>query len=343
MIIVMQPNASKKQLKEVLERIQELGYKPHVIHGETRNVIGAIGDERGKARLQYLEALPGVERVVPILRPYKLASIEVKDQKVGERSIFELAPDVTVGGRKLLVIAGPCSVESREGLLRAAKEVKEIGAMVLRGGAYKPRTSPYAFQGLEEEGLKILAEAREEVGIPVITEVVNPEDVDLVAGYVDILQVGARNVQNFALLKRLGNVTKPILLKRGLMTTIDEFLMSAEYILSAGNERVILCERGIRTFENATRNTLDISAVPVLKERTHLPVIVDPSHASGHWQYVHSLSLASIAAGADGIMVEVHPEPDLALCDGPQSLKPEKFKGLMNAMAKVAEAVGREV
>jgi len=343
MIIVMQPNASKKQLKEVLERIQELGYKPHVIHGETRNVIGAIGDERGKARLQYLEALPGVERVVPILRPYKLASIEVKDQKVGERSIFELAPDVTVGGRKLLVIAGPCSVESREGLLRAAKEVKEIGAMVLRGGAYKPRTSPYAFQGLEEEGLKILAEAREEVGIPVITEVVNPEDVDLVAGYVDILQVGARNVQNFALLKRLGNVTKPILLKRGMMTTIDEFLMSAEYILSAGNERVILCERGIRTFENATRNTLDISAVPVLKERTHLPVIVDPSHASGHWQYVHSLSLASIAAGADGIMVEVHPEPDLALCDGPQSLKPEKFKGLMNAMAKVAEAVGREV
>jgi len=343
MIIVMQPNATKNQLKEVLQRIEELGYKPHIIHGETRNVIGAIGDERGKARLQYLEALPGVERVVPILRPYKLASIEIKDQKVGERSVFELAPGVTVGGKKLLVIAGPCSVENRDGLFQAAREVKELGAMVLRGGAYKPRTSPYAFQGLEEEGLKILAEAREVVGLPVVTEVVNPEDVDLVATYVDILQVGARNVQNFALLKRLGNVTKPILLKRGMMTTIDEFLMSAEYILSAGNERVILCERGIRTFENATRNTLDISAVPVLKERTHLPVIVDPSHASGHWQYVHSLSLAAIAAGADGIMVEVHPEPDLALCDGPQSLKPEKFKAMMEAMGKVAQAVGREV
>ena len=343
MIIVMQPNVSKKQMKEVLDRIEELGYKPHVIHGETRNVIGAIGDERGKARLQYLEALPGVERVVPILRPYKLASIEVKDQRVGERSVFDLAENVSVGGPKILVIAGPCSVESREGLLRAAWEVKDLGAAVLRGGAYKPRTSPYAFQGLEEEGLKILAEAREETGLPVITEVVNPEDVDLVAGYVDILQVGARNVQNFALLKRLGNVPNPILLKRGMMTTIDEFLMSAEYILSAGNEKVVLCERGIRTFENATRNTLDISAVPVLKERTHLPVIVDPSHASGHWQYVHSLSLASIAAGADGLMVEVHPEPDLALCDGPQSLKPKKFQELMEALGKVAGAVGRTV
>jgi 3-deoxy-7-phosphoheptulonate synthase len=343
MIIVMQPNVSKKMMEEVLRRIEELGYTPHVIHGTTRNVIGAIGDERGKTRLQYLEALPGVERVVPILRPYKLASIEVKDERAGERSVFEVAENVSVGGEKILVIAGPCSVENREGLLRAAREVGEAGASVLRGGAYKPRTSPYAFQGLEEEGLKILAEAREETGLPVITEVVNPEDVDLVAGYVDILQVGARNVQNFALLKRLGNVPKPILLKRGMMTTIDEFLMSAEYILSAGNERVVLCERGIRTFENATRNTLDISAVPVLKERTHLPIIVDPSHASGHWQYVRSLSLASVAAGADGLMIEVHPEPDLALCDGPQSLKPKKFQELMDALKKVAQAVGRTV
>jgi 3-deoxy-7-phosphoheptulonate synthase len=242
-----------------------------------------------------------------------------------------------------VVIAGPCSVESRDGLIRAAEEVRTAGASILRGGAYKPRTSPYAFQGLEEEGLKILAEAREMTGLPVITEVVNPEDVDLVAEYVDILQVGARNVQNFALLKRLGDVPNPILLKRGMMTTIDEFLMSAEYILSAGNEKVILCERGIRTFETATRNTLDISAVPVLKERTHLPVIVDPSHASGHWQYVHSLSLASIAAGADGLMVEVHPEPDLAMCDGPQSLKPKKFLRLMESLEKIAEAVGREI
>ncbi len=342
MIIVMKPGASEEQLEEVIHRIKELGYSPHIIHGTTRNVIGAIGDERGKARLQYLEALAGVEQVLPILRPYKLASIEVKDQKAGERSVFELAEGVFVGGPKILVMAGPCSVESRESLIATAREVKELGASVLRGGAFKPRTSPYAFQGLEEEGLKILAEAREVTGIPVVTEVVNPGDVDLVAGYVDILQVGARNVQNFALLKRLGDVKNPILLKRGMMTTIDEFLMSAEYVLAAGNERVILCERGIRTFETATRNTLDISAVPVLKERTHLPVIVDPSHAAGHWQYVRALSLAAIAAGADGLLVEVHPEPEIAMCDGPQSLKPKKFKELMEAMAKVAAAVGRE-
>jgi 3-deoxy-7-phosphoheptulonate synthase len=343
MIIVMKPGTSKKNLKEVIDRIKELGYTPHIIHGETRNVIGAIGDERGKTRLQYLEALAGVERVVPILRPYKLASIEVKDQKAGERSAFAIADGVTIGGPKITVIAGPCSVESRESLIGIAKEVKQMGAALLRGGAFKPRTSPYAFQGLEEEGLKILAEAREVTGLPVVTEVVNPDDVDLVAGYVDMLQVGARNVQNFALLKRLGDVSNPILLKRGMMTTIDEFLMSAEYILAAGNERVVLCERGIRTFETATRNTLDISAIPVLKERTHLPVIVDPSHAAGHWQYVHSLCLAAVAAGADGLLVEVHPEPEIAMCDGPQSLKPKKFKALMDALDKVAKAVGREM
>ena len=343
MIIVMKPGASKKSLKEVIDRIEELGYTPHIIHGETRNVIGAIGDERGKARLQYLEALVGVERVVPILRPYKLASIEIKDQKTGERSSFNVAEGVTIGGPKIIVMAGPCSVESRESLIDIAREVKEMGASLLRGGAFKPRTSPYAFQGLEEEGLKILAEAREATGIPVVTEVVNPGDVDLVAGYVDMLQVGARNIQNFALLKRLGEEDKPILLKRGMMTTIEEFLMSAEYILASGNERVVLCERGIRTFETATRNTLDISAVPVLKERTHLPVIVDPSHAAGHWQYVHSLSLAAVAAGADGLLVEVHAEPEIAMCDGPQSLKPKRFKDLMDALKKVAEAVGRSV
>jgi len=343
MIIVMKPGASKKNLKEVIDRIKELGYTPHIIHGETRNVIGAIGDERGKTRLQYLEALTGVERVVPILRPYKLASIEVKDQKIGERSAFKVAENVTIGGPQITVMAGPCSVESRESLIGIAREVKAMGASLLRGGAFKPRTSPYAFQGLEEEGLKILAEAREVTGLPVVTEVVNPGDVDLVAGYVDMLQVGARNVQNFALLKRLGDVDKPILLKRGMMTTLDEFLMSAEYVLAAGNERVVLCERGIRTFETATRNTLDISAVPVLKERTHLPVIVDPSHAAGHWQYVHSLCLAAVAAGADGLLVEVHPEPEIAMCDGPQSLKPKRFKELMAALKKVAEAVGREV
>ena len=343
MIIVMKPGASKKSLKEVIDRIEELGYTPHIIHGETRNVIGAIGDERGKTRLQYLEALSGVERVVPILRPYKLASIEVKDQRIGERSAFKITEDVTIGGPKVVVMAGPCSVESRESLIGIAKEVKDMGASVLRGGAFKPRTSPYAFQGLEEDGLKILAEAREATGIPVVSEVVNPGDVDLVAGYVDMLQVGARNVQNFALLKRLGDVDKPILLKRGMMTTIDEFLMSAEYVLASGNERVVLCERGIRTFETATRNTLDISAVPVLKERTHLPVIIDPSHAAGHWQYVHSLCLGAVATGADGLLVEVHPEPEIAMCDGPQSLKPKRFKEMMDALKKVAEAVGREV
>jgi 3-deoxy-7-phosphoheptulonate synthase len=343
MIIVMEAGASEKQLKEVVRRIEELGYTPHIIRGETRNVIGAIGDEREKTRLQYMEALPGVEQVLPILRPYKLASIEVKDERAGERTIIEVAPGVQFGGRKITVIAGPCSVETKEIMMEAARQVKAAGACILRGGAYKPRTSPYSFQGLEEKGLKILAEAREETGLPVITEVVNPEDVDLVSEYCDMLQIGARNVQNFALLKRLGGVSNPILLKRGMMTNIEEFLMSAEYILSAGNPNVVLCERGIRTFETATRNTLDISAVPVLREKTHLPIIVDPSHASGYWQYVKSLSFASIAAGADGLMVEVHPNPEQAWCDGPQSLKPEKFAELMKQLAKFADAAGRVV
>ncbi len=340
MIIVMQTGASEEELAEVIRRIEELGYTPHVIHGTTRNVIGAIGDERGKARLQYLEALSGVERVVPILSPYKLASIEVKK---AEKTRVKVGEGVEIGGKKVVVIAGPCSVESRESLFEAATEVKKAGAAILRGGAFKPRTSPYAFQGLEEEGLKLLADARRETGLPVVTEVVNPEDVELVARYSDMLQVGARNVQNFALLKKLGPVKKPVLLKRGMMTTIDEFLMSAEYVLSAGNPRVVLCERGIRTFETSTRNTLDISAVPVLKEKTHLPVIVDPSHAAGHWQYVKALSLAAVAAGADGLLIEVHPHPEDAMVDGPQSLKPGKFAELMEAVRRVAEAVGRTV
>lgn len=343
MIIVMEAGASEQQLEEVLERIKELGYTPHIIRGETRNVIGAIGDEREKTRLQYLEALSGVERVVPILKPYKLASIEVKDEKLGERSVVKLSSDVAFGGTEVVVIAGPCSVETRDNMLEVARAVKKAGARVLRGGAFKPRTSPYAFQGLEEEGLRILADAREETGLPIVTEVVNPGDVDLVAGYCDMLQVGARNVQNFALLKRLGGVNNPILLKRGMMTTIEEFLMSAEYIMSAGNPNVVLCERGIRTFETSTRNTLDISAIPVLREKTHLPIIVDPSHASGVWQYVKSLSYASIAAGADGLMVEVHTDPEKAWCDGPQSLKPDKFKELMEGVARFADAAGRSV
>jgi len=336
MIIVMKQGASKDELAEVKKRIRELGYRPHVIHGETRNVVGAVGDERGKSVLQALESLPGVESVVPILKPYKLASREVKP----EPSAIEIAPGLTVGGGSFLVMAGPCAVENEAQILECARAVKAAGAKVLRGGAFKPRTSPYSFQGMEEDGLKLLVQAREATGLPIITEVVNPRDVELVARYADIMQVGARNVQNFALLKILGRLDKPILLKRGMATTIQEFLMSAEYILAEGNRRVILCERGIRTFETATRNTLDISAVPVLKELTHLPVVIDPSHATGHASLVPSMCYAAVAAGADGLIVEVHPSPETAASDGPQSLRPAEFATMMTklkAFAQVAD------
>jgi len=339
MIIVMETGASKHDLAEVKKRIRELGYKPHVIHGTTRNVIGAIGDERGKAVLQSLQSLPGVESVVPILKPYKLASREVKP----EPSQVEIAPGLSVGGGEFVVMAGPCSVESEAQILETARAVKAAGARVLRGGAFKPRTSPYSFQGLEEEGLKLLALARAETGLPVVTEVVNPRDVELVARYSDVMQVGARNVQNFALLKMLGQLDKPILLKRGMATTIQEYLMSAEYILSEGNRKVILCERGIRTFETATRNTLDIAAVPVLKSQTHLPVIVDPSHATGHAYLVPPMCYAAVAAGADGLIVEVHPRPEEATSDGPQSLRPEDFAAMMAKLAAFAGVAGRSL
>ncbi len=339
MIIVMKKGASKEELAEVKKRIKELGYKPHVIHGETRNVVGAVGDERGKAVLQSMESMPGVENVVPILKPYKLASKEVKP----EPSTVEIAPGVTIGGDSLIVMAGPCSVESAEQILETAHAVKAAGAKVLRGGAFKPRTSPYSFQGMEEEGLKLLALAREETGLPIVTEVVNPRDVELVAKYADIMQVGARNVQNFALLKMLGKLDKPILLKRGMATTIQEYLMSAEYILSEGNRRVILCERGIRTFETATRNTLDISAVPVLREQTHLPVMIDPSHATGHASLVPSMCYAAVAAGCDGLIVEVHPHPELAASDGPQSLRPADFQAMMLKLAEFAKVAGKDL
>lgn len=339
MIIVMKPGASRRETRAVLEKIKELGYTPHTIYGQTRNVIGAIGDERGKFVLQSLESIPGVERVVPILKPYKLASREIKP----ESTEIRLAPGVTVGGKRLLVIAGPCSIESEKQMLDTAAAVKAAGARVLRGGAFKPRTSPYAFQGLEEKGLKLLRKAGDEAGMPVVTEVMNPMDVDLVARYADILQVGARNVQNFSLLKRIGRSKRPILLKRGMMTTITEFLMSAEYCLSEGSRQVILCERGIRTFEDATRNTLDLSAVPVLKERTHLPVVVDPSHATGHSRYVPSMARASVAAGADGLMIEVHPTPEKALSDGAQSLTFEKFGEMMETLHPFISAAGRTI
>ncbi|MBI4382996.1 MAG: 3-deoxy-7-phosphoheptulonate synthase [Nitrospinae bacterium] len=336
MIIVMRSDASPEEIQSVEEKIKSLGYTPHAIVGVERKVIGAIGDERGKDQLQTLESFPGVEEVIPILKPYKLASREVKH----DDSVIDVN-GVEVGAGHFALIAGPCSVESMDQTRTAAKLVKKAGANMLRGGAFKPRTSPYCFQGLEEEGLKILAEAKKDTGLPIVTEVMNPREVDLVARYADVMQVGARNVQNFSLLRELGKIKKPILLKRGMMTTIKEFLMSAEYILSEGNKEVILCERGIRTFETATRNTLDISCIPVLKKETHLPIVIDPSHATGHWDMVESMSRASVAAGADGLMIEVHPDPKNAFSDGPQSLKPEKFAKLVENLRPFLQLMGK--
>ena len=335
----MKAGADRAEIDGVLAEIERLGYRPHPIYGVERTVIGAIGDERGKARLQALESMPGVEACVPILKPFKLASREVRK----ENSIIDVGLGVRVGGPRLAVMAGPCSVESEAQILETARAVKAAGADILRGGAYKPRTSPYSFQGLEVDGLKLLAKARAETSLPVVTEVMDPHDAEVVAEHADVLQVGARNVQNFALLRRLGKLRKPVLLKRGMMTTLQEFLMAAEYILSEGNPHVILCERGIRTFETATRNTLDLNAIPVLKEWTHLPVIVDPSHGTGHWQYVTPMAYAGIAAGADGLMIEVHHDPAHALSDGGQSLKPQRFAALMEGLKKFADASGRSL
>lgn len=336
MIIVMHQEATPEQILAVEKQIADLGYKPHEIIGVERKVIGAIGDERGKDRLQMIESMSGVESVVPILKPYKLASRETQPQD----SVFDV-DGVPVGGKQIVIMAGPCSVESKDQICTTARLVKEAGANMMRGGAFKPRTSPYSFQGLEEEGLKLMKEAKDETGLPIVTEVMNPREVDLVAKYADIMQVGARNVQNFSLLKELGKINKPILLKRGMMTTIKEFLMSAEYILSEGNRSVVLCERGIRTFETATRNTLDLSCIPVLKQETHLPIIIDPSHGTGRWDFVDSMSRAAIAAGADGLMIEVHPDPARAFSDGPQSLKPEKFARLVKTLRPFIELMGR--
>lgn len=339
MIIVLKQDASEEQISKVREKIRELGYHDHPISGVLRTVIGAVGDERGKPEHQeLLRAMEGVENVVPILQPYKLASKEVKQ----ERSEFDVN-GTHIGGKKLCIMAGPCSVENEEQIMTIARAVKDAGATMLRGGAFKPRTSPYSFQGLGEDGLKLLAQAREETGLPIVTEILDVHDLDVVAKYADVLQIGARNSLNYALLKHVGKSMKPVLLKRGMSTTINEFLMAAEYILSEGNQNVILCERGIRTFETATRNTFDLNAVPVLHEKTHLPVIADPSHGTGYWQYVTPMALAAIAAGADGLMVEVHNQPELAVSDGQQSLKPKKFADLMKKARAVAEAVGREI
>jgi 3-deoxy-7-phosphoheptulonate synthase len=315
-----------------------MGYSPHTIRGALRTVIGAVGDDRGKDALRSLESLECVESVTPILKPYKLASREVREAPTEVR-----VGDVTIGGRSIVVMAGPCSVESRGQLLETAEQVRAAGAHVLRGGAFKPRTSPYAFQGLEDDGLKLLAEARRETGLPVVTEVMEPEKVEVVAEHADILQVGARNVQNFPLLRRVGDAGKPVLLKRGMSTSVQEWLLSAEYVLARGNPNVILCERGIRSFETTTRFTLDLNAVPVVKKLSHLPVVVDPSHGTGHWEYVEAMALAGIAAGADGLIIEVHPRPEEALCDGPQSLKPARFAALMHRVRRVAEAVDRQL
>jgi len=338
MIIVMKGTATQEDLQQVIQTIEELGYQSHVIRGTQRNVIGAVGDERGKARLRSLEALPGVESVVPILQPFKLASREFKPTKTVVR-----VRDVEIGGDALPVVAGPCSVESEDQILETAKVVKAAGASILRGGAFKPRTSPYAFQGLGEEGLRLLAAAREETGLAIVTEVLKPEDVDLVAETADMIQIGARNMQNFALLKRVGEARKPVLLKRGISSTIQEFLMAAEYILSEGNYDVVLCERGIRTFETATRFTLDLNAVPVIKKLSHLPIIVDPSHGTGHWEYVTAMAKAGIACGADGLMIEVHMRPEVAFSDGIQSLKPTLFRELMREIAPFVQAAGRHL
>ena len=338
MIIVMEAGASEEQVNHVRERIKEMGYVDHPIYGKERVVIGAIGDERGKSQLQVLESAPGVESVVPILKPYKLVGKELKKEK----TIVKVG-DLSIGSDQFVVMAGPCSVENREQILACAEIARKGGAHILRGGAYKPRTSPYSFQGLEEAGLKLLAEAREKTGLYVVTEVITINDIVLVSKYADILQIGARNMMNYALLRVAGQAQKPVMLKRGMMSTMEELLMAAEYIASQGNQNVILCERGIRTFETVTRNTLDLSAVPWLKEHSHLPVIVDPSHGTGVRSLVTPMSKAGIAAGADGIMVEIHPNPEMAFSDGPQSLKPEQFYHLMEEVKRYISLENRHL
>ena len=337
MIIVLKPDVNDKQIEHIIEKVKGLGLSVHLSKGAERSIIGAIGDESLLTSIP-LETFPGVEKVMPILKPYKLVSREFQQ----EDTVVDVK-GVKIGGNKIQVIAGPCSIENRENVLKVAKDVKKSGATILRGGAFKPRTSPYDFQGLGAEGLEYLKAAGKESQLPVITEIMDPRDLELICGHADIIQVGARNMQNFMLLKELGKTDKPVLLKRGLCATIKEFLMSAEYIASQGNRKIILCERGIRTYDTETRNTLDLSAVPVIKSLSHLPVVVDPSHAVGKWSLVAAMSKAAIAAGADGLMIEVHANPEEALCDGAQSLKPHKFDLLMKELKRIANAVDREI
>ncbi|HEY3284631.1 MAG TPA: 3-deoxy-7-phosphoheptulonate synthase [Armatimonadota bacterium] len=340
MIIILKPSATEEQIASVTRVIEERNYGIHVIRGVEKTIIGCIGaPEHDKAMVaQQLEALPGVDSVVPVLKPYKIVSREAHPAK----TLIKVG-DVEIGGPRVVVMAGPCTVETEDQLLTAARAVKEAGAHILRGGAYKPSTNPYSFHGLGEDGLKILATAREEVGLPVITEVLDTRDVELVESYADILQIGMRNMTNFRLLSEVGMSRKPVMLKRGSASTIDEWLQAAEYIAAKGNFSIILCERGIRTFETATRNTFDINAIPAVQSVTHLPIIADPAHGTGRWQFVPAIAKAGIAAGADGVMIEVHPEPWKALKDGQQSLTISDFNRLMRELAPVANAVGRSL
>lgn len=334
----MKQGAPPSQVEDVVKRVEEFGFKVHLSRGEARTIIGIIGADEHKINEESLQVLEGVEKTMRVMQPFRLASRDFTQQD----SVIEVN-GVPIGGKRIVVMAGPCSVEGREMILETAHMVKEAGATVLRGGAYKPRSSPYSFQGLGEAGLRYLAEAREQTGLPIITEVMGTEDIEIVGEYTDIFQVGARNTQNYSLLKALGKQSKPVFLKRGLSGTIQELLMSAEYILSGGNMNVMLCERGIRTYETATRNTFDINAIPVLKQLTHLPIVADPSHGTGMWSLISPIAKAAVAAGADSLMIEVHPDPSRAWSDGAQSLTPQRFVDLMQELKAIAAAVGREI
>ncbi|MFW5998344.1 MAG: 3-deoxy-7-phosphoheptulonate synthase [Bacillota bacterium] len=338
MIVIMEDKAKQKHIDKVVKRIEELGYTSHISKGTNKTIIGIIGDLDREELIESLGAYPEIERMVPIQEPYKLAGKSFKKS----RSVIDV-DGVKIGGKEIIVMAGPCSVESEEQILSTARAVKKEGAKILRGGAFKPRTSPYSFQGLQKKGLKLLKKASQETGLKIITEVMDPRDVELVGQYTDIFQIGARNMQNFYLLREVGQANKPVMLKRGMNATYKEFLMAAEYIMSEGNYDVLLCERGIRTFEEYTRNTLDLISIPILNKLSHLPVIIDPSHGTGKWELVAPAAKGAVAMGTDGLMIEVHPEPEKALSDGQQSLTFDKFKELIRELSEYAETAGREI
>ncbi len=338
MIVIMEDNAKQKDIDRIIARIEELGYTSHLSRGKKKTIIGIIGDLNREEIIQSLGAYPEIARLVPIQEPFKLAGRSFRETD----SLIEV-DGITIGGKKQIVMAGPCSVESEEQIISTAKAVKKAGASILRGGAFKPRTSPYSFQGLLEKGLEFLRNASRETGLKIVTEVMDPRDVDLVASYADILQIGARNMQNYNLLKEVGQADKPVLLKRGMNATYNEFLMSAEYIMAEGNYNVLLCERGIRTFEDYTRNTLDLISIPVIKKLSHLPIIIDPSHGTGDWKWVPAASKGAVAMNCDGLIIEVHPQPEKAYSDGQQSLNFDKFATLMEEIKVFSEAAGREI